>query len=65
MSRICGLLVSTLLVGRTSGQAIFKAFHCAEAGLIHNIHEIAAVAELDGDELSYLLGRVEKLKSIE
>jgi hypothetical protein len=51
------------LVGRTSGQAIFKAFRCAEAGLIHNIHEIAAVAGLDGDELSYLLGRVEKLKS--
>jgi hypothetical protein len=53
-----------LLVGRTSGQSMFKAFRCAEAGLIHNIHEIAAVAGLDGDELSYLLGRVEKLKSL-
>lgn len=53
-----------LLVGRTSGQAIFKAFRCAEAGLIRNIHGIAAVAGLDGDELSYLLGKVEKIKTV-
>ena len=52
------------LLGRTSGQATFKAFRCAEAGLIRNIHEIAAVAGLDGDELSYLLGKVEKIKSM-
>ena len=52
------------LVGRISGQVTFKAFRCAEAGLIHDIHEIAAVAGLDGDELSYLLGKVEKIKSM-
>jgi len=46
------------------GEVIFKAFRCAEAGLIHNIHEIAAVAGLDGNELSYLLGKVEKIKSV-
>jgi hypothetical protein len=50
------------LIGRTSGQATFKAFRCAEAGLIRNIHELAAVAGLDGDELSYLLGKVENIK---
>jgi hypothetical protein len=33
--------------------------------LIRNIHGVAAVAGLDGDDLGYLLGRVEKLKSIE
>jgi hypothetical protein len=53
------------LVARTSGQTKFKAFRCAEAGLIRDIHDIAAVAGLDGDELGYLLGRVEKIKSTE
>jgi hypothetical protein len=53
------------LLGRSLGEANFKAFRCAEAGLIDNIHEIAAIAGLDGDELSYLLGKVEKIKSIE
>ena len=52
------------LLGRSLGEVIFKAFRCAEAGLIHNIHEIAAVAGLDGNELSYLLGKVEKIKSV-
>lgn len=51
-----------LLVGRTSGQATFKAFRCAKAGLIHNIHEIAAAAGLDSDEVGYLLAEVEKIK---
>jgi hypothetical protein len=30
------------LLGRSLGEVGFKAFRCAEAGLIHNIHEIAA-----------------------
>ena len=53
------------LLGRSVGEMGFKAFPCAEAGLIRNIHGIAAVAGLDGDELGYLLGKVEKLKSSE
>jgi hypothetical protein len=53
-----------LLVGRISGQATFKAFRCAEAGLIHNIHEIAAVAGLDSDEVGYLFGEVEKIRGM-
>jgi hypothetical protein len=52
------------LVGRTPGEARFKAFRGAKAGLIRNIHEIAAVAGLDGDELGYLLGEVEKIKTM-
>ena len=52
------------LLGRSVGEVGFKAFRCAEAGLIRNIHGVAAVAGLDGDELSYLLGKVEKIKGI-
>jgi len=50
------------LLGRSTGAVSFKAFHCMEVGLIRNIHEIAAAAELDEDELDYLLGQVAKIK---
>jgi hypothetical protein len=53
------------LLGRSLGEIDFKAFRCGEAGLIEDIHEIAAVARLDGDEVGYLLGEVEKIKSVE
>ena len=46
------------LLGRPSGDIKFSAFIGAEADLIKNIHGIASVAELDGDEVGYLLGRV-------
>jgi hypothetical protein len=42
----------------------FKGFRCAEADLIRNIHGVAAVAELDGDVVGYLLGQVAKLKEM-
>jgi hypothetical protein len=50
------------LLGRAVGAVSFKEFGWAEAGLIRKIHGIAAAAELDGDELGYLLGRVAKIK---
>jgi hypothetical protein len=50
------------LLGRSAGALRFKAFHCLESGLIRDIHGIAGAAELDGDELGYLLGRVAKIK---
>ena len=50
------------LFGRSTGAARFKAFHCVEIGLIRNVHEIAKAAELDEDELEYLLGQVAKIK---
>jgi hypothetical protein len=50
------------LLGRSAGAISFKAFRCAQTGLLRNIHGIAALAELDGDELGYLLGRVAKIK---
>jgi hypothetical protein len=52
------------LLGRSAGQVSFKAFRCGKTGLIQNIHRIAAVARLDGDELGYLLGRVAGLQVI-
>ncbi len=52
------------LLGRSVGEADFKAFHCAKRGLIRNIHRLAAVAELDGDELGYLLGKVACIRGI-
>jgi hypothetical protein len=50
------------LWGRSAGAMHFRAFHCVETSLIRNIRGIAAVAQLDGDELGYLLGRVAKIK---
>ena len=52
------------LLGRSAGAVRFKPFRCLEVGLIRNVHGIAAVAELDGDELGYLLGRVAKIKVV-
>ena len=53
------------LLARVEGEASFKAFLGAEADLIRNIHGLSAVAELDGDEIGYLLGKVAELKRIE
>ena len=51
------------ILARVEGDAALKTFIGAEADLIKNIHGIADVAQLDGDELGYLLGAVAKLKS--
>ena len=51
------------LLGRSDGNPRFKAFHCLESGLIRNIRGIANAAELDSDELGYLLGQVAKIKA--
>jgi hypothetical protein len=52
------------LLARPAGEVTFRLFLGAEADLIRNIHGIAGVAELDGDELGYLLGRVAEIKRI-
>ena len=46
------------LLARPAGEATFKVFIGAEKDLLRNIHGIAKVAELDGDELGFLLGKV-------
>jgi hypothetical protein len=51
------------VLARPAGEAAFKAFIGAEADLIRNIHGIAKVAELDGDEVGFLLGKVAAIQS--
>src|SRR2546430_2587362 len=53
------------LLARVAGEATFKTFLGAEAHLIRNIHGVAKVAGLDGDEVGYLVGEVARLKRIE
>ncbi len=53
------------LLARIGGQVSHDVFLGAEQDLIRNIHGLAKVAELDGDEVGYLLGRVAKIKRIE
>lgn len=53
------------LLARVEGETSFKAFLGAEADLICNIHGLAKVAGLDGDEVGYLLGEVARLKRID
>src|SRR5450755_1311838 len=50
------------LLARLEGEATFKAFLGAEADPIRNVHGIARVASLDGDEVGYLLGQVAEIK---
>ena len=52
------------LLARVEGETTFKAFLGAEADLIRNVHGIAEVAGLDGDEVGYLLGRIAEVKGI-
>ncbi len=50
------------MLGRCEGEATFKAFLGAAEDLIRNIHGIASVAELDGDEVGYLVAKVAEIK---
>ena len=50
------------LLARIEGQNGFDQFLGAESDLIRNIHGVAEVAELDGDEVGYLIAKVAKIK---
>lgn len=50
------------LLGRCDGDAGFKAFLGASADLLKNIHGVAPIAELDGDEIGYLVAKVAEIK---
>jgi hypothetical protein len=52
------------ILARETGQVTHNQFIGAEADLIKNIHGIADVAELDGDELGYLLGKIAEAKRL-
>ena len=49
------------LFARVEGQSTYLA---PETELIWNVHEVAKVAGLDGDELGYLLGKIAEIKRI-
>jgi hypothetical protein len=50
------------LLGRCEGEASFRAFLGASEDLLRNIHGVAPIAELDGDEIGYLMGKVAEIK---
>ena len=50
------------ILGRCEGEETFKAFLGASEDLIKNIHGIATVAELDGDEIGFLVAKVAEIK---
>ena len=50
------------LLGRCDGEASFKAFLGASEDLLRNIHGVAQIAEMDGEELGYLVARVAEIK---
>jgi hypothetical protein len=50
------------MLGRCDGEAAFKVFLGASEDLIKNIHGVASVAELDGDEVGFLVAKVAEIK---
>lgn len=50
------------VLGRCDGEAAFRVFLGASEDLIKNIHGVAATAELDGDEIGYLVAKVAEIK---
>jgi len=52
------------LLGRCDGEAGFTAFLGASEDLIKNIHGVAPVAELDGDEIGFQPGKVAAIKRL-
>lgn len=50
------------LLGRCEDQTTFKALLGASEDLLKNIHGVAPITELDGDEVGYLLGKVAEIK---
>lgn len=49
-------------VGRCDGEADFKVFLGEADDLIKNIHGVAPVAELDGDEIGFLVAKFAEIK---
>jgi hypothetical protein len=50
------------MIGRYEGQPGHSTFLGSAEDLVRNIHGVAAVAELDGDEIGYLFGKVAEIK---
>lgn len=52
------------MVGRCQGEVEVRAFLGAAKDLIRNIHGVAEVAVLDGDEVGYLVAKVAEVKRV-
>lgn len=50
------------MLGRCDGEVSFAAFLGASEDLLRNIHGIAKAADLDGDEVGYLVAKVAEIK---
>lgn len=50
------------MLGRCDGEEDFKVFLGEADDLIKNIHGVAPIAELDGDEIGFLVAKVAELK---
>lgn len=50
------------LLGRCDGEAGFRVFLGSAKDLVGNIHGVARVAGLDGDEVGYLVAKVAEIK---
>ncbi|MCY2963791.1 MAG: hypothetical protein NT069_09130 [Planctomycetota bacterium] len=50
------------MLGRPADEPSFRAFLGAPEDLIRNIHGVAPVAKLDGDEVGLLVAKVAELK---
>lgn len=51
-----------MLLGRCEGEPEFRGFLGSVDDLLRNVHGLAPVAELDGDEVGYLIARVAEIK---
>jgi hypothetical protein len=58
------LTSSRYLIVRFTGEAEFRKYKGTRADLIREIHAVAKAADLDGDELGHLLGKVAELKGL-
>ena len=51
-------------LARLEGHVSFDQFLGAAKDLIRNIHGVAKAAQLDGDEVGYLVGKVAEIKRV-
>ena len=56
------ITIDRQLLGRSGDQLGFSTFLGASEDLLRNIHGVAQVAELDGDEIGYLVAKVAEVK---
>lgn len=60
--RLIEMVTDGHVLGRCEVESAFKAFLGASEDLIKNIHGVAPVAELDGDEIGFLVAKVAEIK---